>query len=137
MKMLSRKQPTKLQNFQTPQMNFFMEVIAEISSENRIDRLYILLGNFKRLQIIKISYCKQQFSRGFIYLEMLSCGSLSSTISTNKSIMNKRNPMKKFAVLCSAHLALSELERESKEAGNAKQKSPKNQNMIFFHPGKK
>ncbi len=32
MNLLSRKQPTKLQNFQTPQMDFLMEVIAEIGA---------------------------------------------------------------------------------------------------------
>jgi len=68
---------------------------------------------------------------------MLSSGSLSGTIAANKSIMNERNPTKELAVLCPAHLALSELERESQEAGNAKQKISKKPEYDFFHRGKK
>jgi len=41
-----------LHYFQTPEMNFLMKVIAEISAEYCIDRFDVLLGNFEGFQIM-------------------------------------------------------------------------------------
>ena len=68
---------------------------------------------------------------------MFGRSSFLCTITTNKSIMNKGYPVKEFTILNTTHLALAELERESKKAGNTEQEPPENKDMVAFYTWEK